>query len=76
MNETSDRKCPDCDGSLVPICIIDRSRLNEIQSMDSVLTYTSPKAKPGWLGNLKAEGTVSAFACNQCGRILLYAKKS
>jgi len=76
MVETSERQCPECDGVMVPIYIIDRSRLNEIQSMDSVLTYTSPNAKPGWLGNLKAEGAVSAFACNKCGRILLYAKKA
>ena len=76
MNDKSERKCPDCDGSMVPISIIDRSRLNEIQSIDSLLSYTSAAAKPGWLGNLKAEGTVSAFACNQCGRILLYAKKA
>ena len=76
MNDTSERKCPDCVGSMVPIAIIDRSRLNEIASIDSVLSYTSPQTKPGWLGNLKAEGTVSAVACNQCGRILLYAKKA
>lgn len=75
MAETTERQCPECDGFLVPISIIDRSRLNEIQSNDSVLTYTSPNAKPGWLGNLKPEGVVSACACNKCGRILLYAKR-
>ena len=76
MTETPERKCPDCNEQMLPIYILDRSRVNDLQSVDSVLTYTSPNAKPGWLGNLKPEGVVSAVACSQCGRIVLYAKKA
>lgn len=74
MTNPSERQCPDCEAAMVPIMIIDRSRLNEFQSMDGVLSYTTPNAKPGWLGAFKAEGTISAFACSGCGRVVLYAQ--
>lgn len=77
MPNSDDRKCPDCASPMQPIMIIDRSRLNEIQSIDSVLSYTSPDARPSfWTGKIPATGAVSSYACTQCGRILLYAKKA
>ncbi len=59
------------------ILVIDRNRVNEFRAVDSVLTYTSLDATPSfWTGSIPAEGVVSSYACTQCGRILLYAKKS
>lgn len=77
MSETAERICPECDSEMRAISIIDRSRLNELRSIDGVLTYASPETKPGfWSGSIPHEGVVSAFACTQCGRILLYAQAS
>lgn len=76
MAKHAPRQCPECETQMQSISIIDRSRLNEFRSMDSVLTYSSPGAKPSfWTGSIPAEGVVSAFACPKCGRILLYAEK-
>ncbi len=77
MSDAVERACPECGATMRPISIIDRSRLNELRSMDSVLTYASPEAKPGfWSGSIPSAGVVSAFACTECGRILLYAQVS
>lgn len=77
MTNDIERNCPECQSKMRNISIIDRSRLNEFRSIDSVLTYATPDAKPGfWTGSIPAEGVVAAYACTQCGRIALYAKKA
>lgn len=71
------RQCPECASPMQNISIIDRSNINEFRAADSVLTYSTPDAKPGfWTGSIPAEGVVVAYACTECGRVLLYAKKA
>ena len=77
MSNEKQRTCPECESQMQEIVVIDRNRVNEFRAVDSVLTYTSRDAKPSfWTGSIPAEGVVSSYACTQCGRILLYAKKS
>lgn len=77
MSSNHERKCPECASQMQNISIIDRNRLNEWRALDSVLVYTASAATPSvWTGAIPAEGVIDALACTQCGRVLLYAKKS
>jgi hypothetical protein len=64
------RKCPDCEGSLHEIKLIDKT--GEYSRHDP-LEYALPEAERSfWLGRYAVEGKVVAYMCDQCGRILLY----
>jgi hypothetical protein len=40
------------------------------------IEYARPDAKRNfWTGRYPAEGTVSAFLCDGCGRVLLYGNR-
>ena len=42
---------------------------------DDDLEYTVAGAKRSfWTGRLPVEGTIAAFMCDDCGRILLYGR--
>jgi hypothetical protein len=70
------QKCPDCDGELQPINILDATLPGYHQegSQQVELSYSSPDAKPSFfMYDIKREGKVKAKMCPNCGRILLYA---
>jgi hypothetical protein len=63
------RRCPDCQGDLQPICLIDR--ISDGRQRD--LEYTAIDVQPDlWTGALPTEGRIEPFLCTTCGRILLY----
>jgi hypothetical protein len=70
MRKPSRTTCPDCDGPLRAIRLIDHAdRHDQFQQ-----EYAAGDAKRGfWLG-FPIEGTVAALVCEDCGRILLYAE--
>lgn len=77
MTTEATRTCPECNSQMGSIAIIDRSRIDNFLSVDGLLSYAAPDAKPGyWSGAIPAEGVVDAYACTSCGRIVLYAKKA
>jgi hypothetical protein len=71
-------KCPDCEGDLVNIKLLDAtdsSRAGE-GTGHVELTYAAPAAAASFFTRTVAKsGTVKAKLCNQCGRILLYASR-
>jgi hypothetical protein len=67
----STEKCPDCEGPLTPIRLIDKA----YRPMHGKMEYAAGDAKPGmWLGRYPIEGQIEGRLCGECGRILLYAK--
>jgi hypothetical protein len=71
-------ECPDCQGTLTDIKIIDATS----QALDSgishvELAFASPLAsKSSFTKTLPISGTVKAKLCSGCGRIFLYALSS
>ena len=65
-----DKPCPDCDGTMKPVRLIDKSF-----NTDEDVEYTVPDAKRSfWTGKYLVEGRVAAFMCDSCGRMLLYGQ--
>ncbi len=65
-----DKPCPDCDGTLKAVRLIDNDvgRQREVE-------YTVPDAKKGfWSSQYPIEGKVAAFMCDSCGRMLFYGQ--
>jgi hypothetical protein len=54
-----------------PIKLIDHTR----STIDAELSYTAADAQQGWFGGFPVAGTVSAWMCSECGRILLYGER-
>ena len=72
--ETSDRTCPDCDGPMHGIRLMDKTGPANAQA---ALEYALPEAKRSrWHGRFPVAGTVVACMCDGCGRILLYGRPS
>ena len=68
-------KCPECDGSLQPIKLIDAtSKMGDQEGRQHVeLSYAAPDARPSvFAGKISRLGVVKAGICPSCGRILLY----
>jgi len=65
-----DKQCPDCDGTMKPVKLIDKA-LNTHEDVE----YTVPDAKRG-LGSSQfpIEGKVAAFMCDSCERMPLYGQ--
>jgi hypothetical protein len=62
--------CPDCKGALHEIRLIDKSHAGAHTDMQ----YASVESKRSlWRGTYPIEGTVDAYLCAECGRIVLYA---
>jgi hypothetical protein len=82
MSATSARKCPDCEGAMKDIEIIDKTvgsvGLESINfPQQTSLEYVVPGGKKSfWSGGLPIEGKVSAVMCEKCGRILLFGVPS
>ena len=63
------RTCPDCDGRLQRIRLIDKSPQGGAR-----LVYSSLDAEPSsWTGAFPMVGAVAGLVCQGCGRVLLYA---
>jgi hypothetical protein len=62
-----ERQCPDCRGPAREIMI----RAGGFEAYR--LEYALPDAKPNfWSSRIPAQGTVSAYLCDQCRRVLFY----
>ncbi|QDU44354.1 hypothetical protein [Symmachiella dynata] len=65
-----DKPCPDCDGTLKAVRLIDKA-FNTHENVE----YTVPEAKRSfWSGQFPIEGKVAAFMCDSCGRMLFYGQ--
>ncbi len=71
MSQGEDRPCPDCDGTMKPVRLIDK----ELGTHRDV-EYTVPEAKRSfWSSRFPVEGNVAAVMCDSCGRMLLFGQK-
>jgi hypothetical protein len=81
MSAATERKCPECQGMMKEIDIIDKTVYGSVFGglnipQQAQLEYVVPGAKRSvWTGNLPIEGKVSAVMCQACGRILLYGQQ-
>ena len=65
-----ERHCPDCQGEMSEVRIVDKTTYGG----DTSLEYTLIKAKRSlWGGDYPKAGFVRSFMCPDCGRIILYA---
>ncbi len=64
--------CPDCDRALTAIQLIDKKGMGI--TPNGVLEYAvSDAERSKWTGQFPVEGTVLAYMCDGCGRVLLCA---
>lgn len=72
----TDKKCPDCNGELTKITLFGRGWENPITGMatDTELSFFTDEDanRSGLTGMFKPKGSVAAYLCQHCGRILLY----
>lgn len=74
----SSTKCPDCEGDLYAIKLLDATESTRAgEGMSHVeMSYSAPEASASFFTRSVAKsGTVKAKLCNQCGRIFLYASR-
>lgn len=68
MADEPTKTCVDCDGTMLPIAIMDHMHRGS-----TVLHYRMPDDKVSfWTGGYPTAGAVNAFMCAGCGRIALY----
>lgn len=73
------RTCPDCDGVLQPIKMIDATEptLDREGGSHVELSFAAPDAtRSFFLGRIPRLGVVKGFICPSCGRILFYGAKT
>lgn len=69
---TTARVCPDCKTNLDPIQVIDQLGHGGTR-LGLAFTRGEPPETSGWTGKLKNQaGTIEAFLCDQCGRVVFY----
>lgn len=68
------RTCPDCESALQPIKLLDKWGAFGERKVFEELTYASGDAEPHgfFVDSYRPEGTVQAFICTSCRRIILY----
>ncbi len=72
MSSAQERKCPDCDGTTKHIRLIDKAH----GGGNTDLQYAVPEAdRSFWMARFPIAGTVAAYMCDHCGRILLYGEE-
>ena len=65
------KTCPDCNRPMTGIRLIDKA----YSPAHTTLDYTMADAERGmWFGRFPIEGRIEGFMCDECGRVLLYAK--
>lgn len=73
--DSGKKKCPDCGHPAKPIRILDKTARGAGKPVHSDLEYTVPDAKRSlWTGLLPVEGSITAWMCDSCGRVLLYGQ--
>ena len=71
------RECPDCQGAMSPIIIMDKSPGLASRVVSGQLEYRLPDDRVSfWTGKYPTAGVVRAFFCSGCGRIALYGDMS
>ena len=71
MNPSIRKNCPDCDGALHPIRLIDKGHGDAHRELE----YTLVEAQRSrFLSRYPVEGYIEAHLCDRCGRVLLYAR--
>lgn len=68
MSDANTKPCPDCDGTMRAIRMLDK-QLTQHHSMD----YSVPDAERSfWTSQFPVHGTINAIMCDKCGVIKLY----
>jgi hypothetical protein len=71
------RTCPECQGSMSPIIIMDKQPGVTRYSAAGALEYRLPDDRISfWTGKYPTAGSVRAFMCGGCGRITLYGAET
>jgi hypothetical protein len=80
MVENPRSNCPDCEGRLQPIKLLDATEAfgsGQEANQCVELSYAAPDATPSFFfGKIPRLGVVKGFICPSCGRILLYGESS
>jgi hypothetical protein len=78
MADEGSRPCVECDGTMSPIVIMDKSHGGPTRHRyTGTLEYRLPEDRLSfWTGKYPTAGAVRAFLCGICGRIALYGSKS
>ncbi len=65
------KMCPDCNRPMTGIRLIDKA----YSPKHTVLEYTATDAeREVWFGRFPIAGQIGGLMCEECGRVLLYAK--
>ena len=68
------RECPDCEGSMHEIRIIDKASHN-LPHYD--LEYAAADAdRSFWFGQFPIAGKIAAYMCQECGGVRLFGRSS
>jgi len=74
MSTVETKKCQDCDGELKAIKLIDQGLRLGTGKLEGDLEYSGTEAKRSWTGKLPLEGKITAFMCQDCGRVILFGE--
>ena len=66
-------KCPDCDGSMREIRIIDKSGQSGQQDLEYAAVDTE---RSFWTGAYQVAGKITAYMCQECGAVRLFGRSS
>ena len=73
MSSMEARRCPDCDRDMNRIRLIDKAHDGGHTSLE----YSAHDAvRSLWFGKYPVAGVVTAYMCDDCGRILLFGGNS
>lgn len=73
MNESSPKVCPDCRSNLEPVTVYSKTDYGT----NYQLQYASGDAGKSWFaGRYPVKGNVDAFLYGNCGRMLLYGRRT
>ena len=71
MSDEVSRYCVECQGTMSPVVIIDKTEAGHRHARE--LEYRQPDDKQSfWTGKFPSAGKVWAWMCGGCGRIALY----
>jgi len=68
-------RCPDCDGQLEPITLLDATTKVRRGHAHVLLAYGPARTtRKGPLDSLEQSGVIFGMRCQDCGRVLLYGE--